>query len=52
MAEIDKLEVRFDIYCEKCKYAKESEEFDPCDSCLAQPWNYNSEKPVNYIEAK
>ena len=47
--EIENLEVRFDIYCKQCKYAQHSEEIDPCDECLAQPYNENTQKPINYI---
>ena len=42
--------VRFDEYCKKCTYAKVPEVEEPCNSCLTQPVNENSHKPVNYIE--
>lgn len=48
----EKMEVRFDIYCEKCKYAELNETWNPCNECLAQPWNENSQKPINYVEGK
>lgn len=50
--ESEKFEVRFDIYCPKCKHSEDSEELDPCDECLAQPWNYNSQKPINFKQDK
>lgn len=45
-------EVRFDIYCPKCVYKDLTEEEDPCESCLLEPVNLYSEKPVCYEEAK
>ena len=41
-------EVRFDIYCEKCKHKDLKENKSPCNECLEQGMNDNSEKPVNY----
>ena len=43
-------EVRFDIWCEKCKHHEEYECDDPCNECLAQGWNENSTKPVHFAE--
>ena len=43
-------EVRFDAYCEKCKYKDKSEEESPCDVCLDNPLNLYSEKPINFKE--
>jgi hypothetical protein len=45
-------EVRFDIYCKTCKYKDLLETEDPCESCLLEPVNLHSEKPVSYKEAK
>lgn len=45
-------EVRFDIYCPKCKYKKTPEVMDPCNECLDYPMNINTEKPIHYQEAK
>ena len=45
-------EVRFDIYCELCKYKDTSENDDPCNDCLTEPFNINSHKPVNFEEAE
>lgn len=48
---IDKI-VRFDLYCNTCKYkdVKDDEGFDPCNECLNNPSNQNSQKPVNYVK--
>ena len=43
-------EVRFDIYCKKCKHENESEFESPCCDCLAQGWNVNSKKPISFEE--
>lgn len=45
-------EVRFDLYCHKCKNYVIPEEEDPCDICLTETTNLYSEKPVCYEEAK
>lgn len=45
-------EVRFDLYCHKCKYHEIPEHEDPCDICLTETTNLHSEKPVCYEEAK
>ena len=44
-------EVRFDIYCEKCKHYEKRENEDPCFQCLDQGWNIDSHKPIMYDEA-
>lgn len=41
-------EVRFDEYCETCKYESKKEDEDPCDECLNNPVNLYSKKPVNW----
>lgn len=43
-------EVRFDIYCPKCKHKETNEEDDPCNGCLDECVNENSHKPVNFEE--
>lgn len=43
-------EVYFDEYCKSCKYYKLSEEEHPCDTCLENPINLYSQKPVNWKE--
>ena len=42
--------VQFDKYCEKCiHYDKDQSEF-PCDDCLSNPTNINSNKPIYFKE--
>lgn len=43
-------EVRFDIYCSKCKNSNTPETEDPCNDCLAQGWNEDSKKPILFKE--
>jgi len=45
-------EVRFDIYCKKCKYKDLKEKFDPCNDCLDEPYNIESAVPVKFEEGK
>jgi hypothetical protein len=45
-------EVRFDKYCETCRYKDIPEEEDPCNGCLEHGMNLYSEKPVNYEKTK
>jgi len=42
--------VEFNSYCETCKYKNIKDEAgeEPCNSCLAEPVNLNSSKPVKY----
>ena len=49
--EIRDQEVRFDIYCSKCKYKVLDEKQDPCNECLAMPMNEDTQKPVFFKEA-
>lgn len=49
--EIREVEVDFKKYCPKCKDAKTPEKNDPCNECLAQPFNYQTEKPIHFKEA-
>lgn len=39
-------EVNFEKYCKTCKYEDRPEKCDPCNDCLAEGVNANSEKPV------
>lgn len=48
--EYDYKEVRFDQYCDSCKFVKNEQEDTPCDECLSEPANLHSHKPVKYIE--
>lgn len=41
-------EVYFDQYCKSCKHHGLEESKDPCNDCLAEPSNTNSNKPMNY----
>lgn len=43
-------EVRFDLYCETCRYYDLAESEDPCYECLENPVNCYSHKPVNWEE--
>lgn len=43
-------EVRFDIWCKRCKYFARAEEDDPCVDCLLESVNQNSKKPVYFKE--
>lgn len=43
-------EVRFDLYCSKCKHEKLPEIDEPCYECLKNPVNLHSRKPVNFEE--
>lgn len=43
-------EIRFDIYCKKCKYFERAEKDDPCVDCLLETVNQNSKKPVYFKE--
>lgn len=42
--------VEFWKWCESCKNRKTPENEEPCHSCLNEPGNLNSHKPVNYSE--
>ena len=46
---IDK-EVYFNEWCPKCKYFKAPDGEDPCNTCLNNPSNYHSHKPVKFEE--
>ena len=43
-------EVRFDIWCQKCKNYKTPETDDPCNECLDYPANENSHRPLLFEE--
>ena len=45
-------EVRFDLYCSKCKHWKKSEWEDPCDECLHEPSQVDSHRPINFEEER
>lgn len=45
-------EVNFEKYCKTCEYKDLKEMFDPCNVCLAEGMNVDSEKPVYWKEAE
>lgn len=47
--------VRYDIYCKKCKYKDLKADEDgimpePCDECLLNPVNEDSQKPIKFTK--
>jgi len=42
--------VQFDKYCEKCLYYEKDQSEFPCDDCLSNPTNINSNKPIYFKE--
>lgn len=48
MENIDKI-VDFQRYCSRCKYKDLPEGLDPCNECLNNYTNINTQIPVNYI---
>lgn len=46
------MEVRFDIWCDKCKHKDVPEEKEPCCDCLSYPAAQDSERPVRFEEPK
>lgn len=44
--------VDFDKYCKTCIHIMKDESQEPCNSCLEEPVNLNSHKPVSYKENK
>ena len=45
-------EVRFDLYCHKCKNYGTKEVEEPCNSCLEIGMRFGTEKPVEFVEDK
>lgn len=45
-------EVNFFKYCKTCKHQKLLGCEEPCNECLDNPINFESEKPVNWEEKK
>lgn len=44
-------EVRYDLYCTKCKhYDENNENKEPCEECLDEPARLHSEKPARFEE--
>lgn len=43
-------EVRFDLYCDKCKYKDVDDVEEPCNECLTNTSNLFSVRPVKFEE--
>lgn len=41
-------EVYFNEYCKLCKHVAKNPVEEPCNSCLTEPVNLNSHKPVRW----
>lgn len=52
MPDISTKEVRFDEWCPKCKHWGINEYEEPCNSCLNEPCNEHSTKPLMWQEAE
>lgn len=50
--ENEEKEVQFYKYCPKCKYRDVEAVEEPCNTCLSNPVNINSRKPVKFEETK
>lgn len=48
---MEEREVRFDIWCKRCKHKDTPEVEDPCNECLNEPSNINSRKPIHWKDA-
>lgn len=44
--------VNYNKYCPTCAYVDLEDYKDPCNDCLNNPVNTNSQKPINYKKAK
>ena len=44
--------VKYDQWCHKCEYykANPSDEGNPCEECLSQPYNIDSHQPTMFKE--
>lgn len=52
MDDIYEKEVRFDLYCEKCKHWALEDQREPCCECLEHTINEATDKPVKFEEKK
>ena len=43
-------EVRYDLWCSRCKNSELDESKDPCWYCLDEPVNVDSHKPLYFEE--
>ncbi len=50
MIENTQMMVRYDKWCDRCKHRDIPENDDPCEQCLDNPINENSEKPIYFEE--
>lgn len=41
-------EVLYFNYCSKCKYRTLPENEEPCETCLSEPSNLDSHKPIKF----
>lgn len=48
MSDATDREVRYDIYCPLCKYEKLDGNSEPCDECLEQFTNVDSDRPTRF----
>ena len=48
MADQEKI-VFFAAYCPKCRFWETAGGEEPCNTCLANPSNINSHKPVKFV---
>ncbi len=46
----DPKEVRFDLYCKKCRYFDTQDYEEPCNECLENPAMQDSHKPMHFEE--
>lgn len=46
------IEVQFNKYCPKCVNWETDETQEPCNTCLEQPYNEDSCKPVSFKGGK
>lgn len=51
MRDEDLREVRYDLYCKKCKHWGLDGDEEPCWSCLGEPARQWSDKPHKFEEA-
>lgn len=42
--------IEFEQWCPKCKHVEVDEYSEPCFSCIAEPVNVESKKPVKFEE--
>lgn len=48
MSTTDSKIVRYDRYCKLCKHWEKNQADEPCNTCLNNPTNEHSRKPVKY----